>query len=674
MPRKSEKADREWSANSSPQKPAGSYILGLGLIGLMAIISSIIVSRELSVQAQDVREINAAADQPGLSYEIAQAVSTIHQSDAPTDGDYAALDTVLEPFVAVHLGLRFGDDQLGLPGEPSSEIDRLFDLADAPFEAMVALSRAALDGSTSESGVQALAASGDAFRARMDAIIFQHQLESEQRATNLQRLEFVLLSASLLLLLFEGLFLFRPAARRNARRWQEARNRHAAEREHDRARLEYLAQFDALTGLPNRVLFRDRLDQALTRAAREERWVTLVHVDLDNFNVVNEEISHEVGDEILIEVGKRLVETVRESDTVAHLGGDEFTIILEGDREADGAERVAQQVLTELARPHQAADLKLYVTASLGIAVYPLDGVDADELVRGADLAMNASKKAGPNSYRFFTSDLRLHTSERLALITSLRQAIEENEGLSLWYQPKLEIETGTIYGAEALLRWRHPERGLVMPSDFIPLAEETDLIIPLGKWVIEEACEQSRRWAGEDNDDLTLSVNVSSRQFHHDDFVESVAACLAKTEMDPTKLELELTEGTLIRNLDQALDTLNGLRDLGVQISIDDFGTGYSSLSYLRRLPIDILKIDRSFVDEITSNSDDAAISEAIINLGQTLNLHVIAEGVETGAQQDMLATMGCDSLQGYHISPPLPVPDFETWLAGSQQNRIAS
>lgn len=666
-------AERKWSANSPPNKPAGSYILGLGLIGLLAIVSSIIVSRELAVQTRDVRIVNSASDQPGLTYEITQAVDTIHRTESPTAEDLAALDSVLDRFVAVHLGLRFGDSELGLPGQPSSENDRLFGLADAPFKSIVALSREALEGSTSNQGVQALVTSGDAFRARMDAIVFQYQLEAEQRATNLQRLEFGLLSASLLLLMFEGLFLFRPAVRRNTRKWQEARNRHAAERERDRARLEYLAQFDALTGLPNRILFRDRLDQALARAAREERWVTLLHVDLDNFNVVNDEISHEVGDAVLVEVGKRLTGAVRESDTVAHLGGDEFTVILEGDREVDGAERVAQKIITELATPHQAGDLKLYITASLGVAIYPMDGQGADELLRGADLAMNAAKRAGRNSYRLFTSDLRQNSSERLALVTSLRQAIEDNEGLSLWYQPKLDLATGAIFGAEALLRWQHPERGMVMPGDFIPLAEETDLIIPLGQWVIEEACHQSQQWSGDNDEDLVLSVNVSPRQFHHDGFVESISAVLERTRMDPTNLELELTEGTLIRDLDQAFDTLNRLREIGVRISIDDFGTGYSSLSYLKRLPIDILKIDRSFVDDITSNSDDAAISEAIISLGQTLNLHVIAEGVETSAQQEMLTAMGCNSLQGYYISPPLPVGEFEGWLAGLQ-GRLAS
>ena len=673
MRRSSKETDREWSANSTPNKPAGSYILGLGLIALLAITSSIIVSRELAVQTQDVRIINAASDQPGLTYEINQAVNRIHGSESPSAEDYAALEGMLEPFIAVHLGLRFGDTERGLPGDPSSEVDRLFGLADAPFKAIVALSRAALDGTTSDTGVQALVTSGDAFRTRMDAIIFQHQLEAEQRATNLQRLEFGLLSASLLLLLFEGLFLFRPAARRNARKWQEARNRHAAEREQDRARLEYLAQFESLTGLPNRILFRDRLDQALARAARDERWVTLLYVDLDNFNIVNEEISYEVGDRILTEAAQRISGAVRDSDTVAHLGGDEFTVILEGDRETDGAERVAQKVITELARPHQVGDVKLYVTASLGIAIYPMDAEGPEELLRGADLAMNVAKRDGRNSYRFFTSDLRQNSSERLALVTSLRQAIENNEGLSLWYQPKLDLATGTIFGAEALIRWQHPERGLVMPGDFIPLAEETDLIIPLGEWVIEEACQQSQEWAKQGGDDLILSVNVSSRQFHHEGFMESVSACLERTQIDPTNLELELTEGILIRDLDQALDTLNRLRELGLRISIDDFGTGYSSLSYLKRLPIDVLKIDRSFVSDITINSDDAAISEAIISLGQTLNLHVIAEGVETGAQQELLADLGCDSLQGYHISPPLPVPEFEIWLSG-EQSQVAS
>jgi diguanylate cyclase (GGDEF)-like protein len=661
--------ERDWSANNPPHKPAGSYIVGLGLIGLLAVISSLIVARELALQAEDVRIVNAASNQPGLVYEITQAVTRLHQSEGRDADASAALEVALGPFIETQLGLRFGDETRGLPGDPSGEIERLFGLADAPFEEIVAVAQAALDGSTSGGRIQALEASSDAFRSRMEAISFRHQLEAEQRVIRLQRLEFGLLSVSLLLLVLEGLFLFRPAVRRTARRWQEARSRHAAERERDKARLEYLSQFDPLTGLPNRVLFRDRLNQALARAAREERSVTLLHLDLDNFNVVNDEIGHEVGDLILIEAAARISSVVRDADTVAHIGGDEFTVLLEGDGAVDGAERVASEILAALARPHQAADLRLYVTASIGVAVYPLDGDDADELARSADQAMNAAKRDGRNTCRFFTTELRNNSSDRLALITSLRHAVENNEGLSLWYQPKLDLASGAIYGAEALLRWEHPERGMVMPDQFIPIAEETDLIISLGKWVIAEACQQSRQWARTGRPDLIVSVNVSAHQFHHDGFLESVSRCLLEAEVDPAHFELELTEGTLVRDVPGALETLNRLRELGVKISIDDFGTGYSSLSYLKRLPIDILKIDRSFVDEIASNRDDAAISEAIIKLGHTLNLQVIAEGVETVSQRRLLTNMGCHSLQGFLIAPPLPVGDFENWLSGSDR-----
>jgi len=498
----------------------------------------------------------------------------------------------------------------------------------------------------------------------MEAVVFQYQREAESRVQSLARLEFFLLSAGLLLLLAEAMFLFRPAVRATSRRWQEVRTRHAAEREQDRAELEYLAQFDPLTGLPNRVLFRDRLDQAIKRARRTGGWVSVLFVNLDNFSVVNDQLGHEVGDELLQRASARIGETIRAADTVAHLGGDEFAIVVEGSDDTSAAESVAQKAVSSLAEPYRVGGRDLHVSASIGVAIFPVDGDDADALLRDSALAMYAAKDTGRNTFEFYTPELRERTSDRLALISNLRTAIDTPGQLSLWYQPKLELATGKLTGVEALVRWHHPDQGLIMPDRFIPVAEETGLIIPLDRWVISEASRQMREWMDDGFDDFVMSVNVSSRQFHHGDLAGSVSRALDESSIDPEQFEVEITEGTLIENIDVARVTLDSLRDLGVRISIDDFGTGYSSLSYLKRLPIDVLKIDRSFISALPSDADDAAISEAIVRLGHTLKMEIVAEGVETQAQYDFLRTLGCDTGQGYLIAAPLPAPEFAEFM----------
>jgi diguanylate cyclase (GGDEF)-like protein len=647
-----------WSANNAPNKPAGPYIVGLGVIAVMMIASTVLSGLELTRQAREVRVLNHATSQPGLSYEITSMVADLAGVDEPHADDLAELETTIDRFSQGYLGLRFGDETLGLPGAPTDEVDRLLGLADPLFNQVVTLGRAALAVPPEPGDVALIDLAAGAFRARMDGVVAEYQRDTETRVQALSRLEFLLLSAGLLLLLAEGMFLFRPAARATRRRWQETRARHEAERDQDRAELEYLSQFNPLTGLPNRVLFRDRLDQALLRARRSGRWVSVLFIDLDNFSVVNDQLGHAIGDHLLQQAAERIGATLRAADTVAHLGGDEFAIIVEGNDTSEAAETVAEKAVATLAAPYVVDRRELYVSASIGVAVYPVDGDSADDLLRDSALAVSAAKRAGRNTFQFFTSELRARASDRLALITSLRRAIETPGHLALWYQPKLDITSGRITGVEALIRWNHPDKGLIMPDRFIPVAEDSGLILPLDRWVLEEACRQMQAWRRDGMDPFAVSVNVSSRQFHHGRLAESVEQVLRDAEITPELLEIEVTEGTLIEDIELARVNLNSLRDLGVRISIDDFGTGYSSLSYLKRLPIDVLKIDRSFISALPDDAEDAAISKAIVRLGHTLNMEVVAEGVETRAQYEFLRDLGCDTAQGYLIAAPLAAP----------------
>jgi diguanylate cyclase (GGDEF)-like protein len=658
-----------WTANHPPRRPAGPYILGLGVIAVMMIASTVLAARELETQARDVHVLNVAADQPGLSYEIVGAVSDLAAADGADSAAAANLESQLNTFAHAYIGLQFGDADLDLPGAPSAEVDRLLGLADPLFDQVINLARTALITPPSPSDVALLDLNASAFRSRMEAVVFQFQRETEARVQNLARLEFILLSAGLLLLLAEGMFLFRPAARAARLGWQDIRTHHAAEREQDRAELEYLAQFDALTGLPNRVLFRDRLDQAIKRARRHGGWVSVLFVDLDNFAVVNDQLGHDVGDALLKEAADRIGSVVRAADTVAHLGGDEFAIVVEGHDDTAAAEAVADKTVAALAEPYHLDEKNLFVSASIGVSVFPVDGEDADSLLRDAALAMSAAKDSGRNGFQFYTSELRERTSDRLSLITDLRNALDEPGQLALWYQPQLQLATGRITGMEALIRWDHPEHGLIFPDRFIPVAEETGLIIPLDRWVIEEACRQLTTWQQHGMTGLGVSVNVSSRQFHNGNLLAVVQQALDTYSLKPQQLELEITEGTLIEDIELARINLQELRDLGVRVSIDDFGTGYSSLSYLKSLPIDVLKIDRSFITELPDDSDDAAISEAIVNLGHTLNLEVVAEGVENLAAMEFLHSLRCDIVQGYHIARPLPASEFADFVGASPQ-----
>jgi diguanylate cyclase (GGDEF)-like protein len=431
--------------------------------------------------------------------------------------------------------------------------------------------------------------------------------------------------------------------------------RYAIERKQSEERLAYLAQYDHLTGLANRALFRDRLNQALARAERNNQSMALMFLDLDHFKSINDTLGHDAGDQLLKEVAKRLKSCVRKTDTVARIGGDEFTVILEGIASNQDPIIVAQKIIDKLSTPFIAAGQEVFSGISVGITVYPDDGETARELLKYADRAMYRAKDLGCNNYQFYAADLNLRATERLTFRNSLYHALDRDQFM-LYYQPQVEVNTGKIVGVEALLRWQLPQFGVLRPDRFIGIAEETELIAPIGEWVLRTACAKCREWLDKGVPPLNMSVNISARQFRRPDLASMIEEILHDTGLNPRRLELELTEGTLMENTDVSITTLTHLKEMGVRVSVDDFGTGYCSLSYLRRFALDSLKIAQPFIDDITLSSDDAAISLAVIALAHSLRLSVIAEGVETQAQLDILKKQGCDIAQGFLFSHPLP------------------
>ncbi|GMQ83899.1 MAG: hypothetical protein BMS9Abin06_0645 [Gammaproteobacteria bacterium] len=427
--------------------------------------------------------------------------------------------------------------------------------------------------------------------------------------------------------------------------------------------LQYLAHHDALTTLPNRVLFTDRLEQSLARAHWHDRAVAVLFLDLDRFKVINDTLGHDVGDRALQALSERLNGCVREGDTVARLGGDEFAIVLEDVAMANDVAPTARKMLDILSQPFQLDEHEFILTTSIGISLFPIDGKDTQTLLKHADIAMYRAKEQGRNTYQFYSADMSAKAFERMSLETNLRHALERDEFV-LYYQPQQNLADGRIFGVEALLRWQHPDLGLVGPVEFIPLLEETGLIIPVGEWVLHTACLQARAWADSGLKPLRLSVNLSGRQTNNSNFIATVEQVLKDSKLDPALLELEMTESILMHNMQTTITTLETVSKMGVRLAIDDFGTGYSSLSYLKRFPIDTLKIDRSFIHDLTQDPDDATLVEAIIVMGRALNLNVIAEGVETEAQVEFLRTHHCDSIQGFLISKPKPAQELTTLL----------
>ena len=446
-----------------------------------------------------------------------------------------------------------------------------------------------------------------------------------------------------------------PAIQRELREASGRRARLRAE-----ARLNQLALYDLLTGLPNRQFFMELLNKALHRAQRAKRLVALLFLDLDRFKMVNDLLGHVAGDELLKSVAMRLKSVARASDTVARLSGDEFTIILEDVLSADSVARFSQKILQALTQGFKVSGRDFFITGSIGVALYPNDGTDMATLLKSADAAMYAAKEY-TGTIRFYSPSINARTMEQLTLETGLRRALDQNEFV-LHYQPVVEFVTRRIVSVEALLHWQHPDRGLLAPDSFIPLVEGSDLIVSIGEWVLRTACEQLRTWQATGFPELRMTVNVAPRQLTKQDFIKRLVRILRETGIKPACLELELTERTLIQGMEWVVPQLQALRDLGIQIDIDDFGAEYSSLNYLRRLPVTGLKIDRSFIRGITTNLEDASIAAMIISLAHSLNLKVIAEGVETLRQAAMLQNKGCAEMQGYYFSPPLPARTLTT------------
>ncbi len=434
--------------------------------------------------------------------------------------------------------------------------------------------------------------------------------------------------------------------------------------------LDHLAHHDPLTDLPNRILMQDRLAQSIEAARRQGRQLAVIYMDLDRFKHINDSLGHPVGDQLLRSVARRLVACVRHSDTVSRQGGDEFVLLLPLIEHAEDAALSAQKILAALAQPHHIEGHDLYVSVSIGISIFPNDGQDADALVKNADAAMYHAKETGRNNYKFFEPGMNARAVQRQSIEASLRSALDRHE-FALYYQPKVNLVSGAVVGVEALIRWQHPEQGLLQPSHFVAIAEDCGLILPIGRWVLREACLQAQAWQQMGLPPITMAVNTSATEFRDRDFLCNLRTMLDETHFDPHCLELELTESVLMQEAESTNIVLHALADLGVQLAVDDFGTGYSSLSYLSRFPIDTLKIDQSFISHMSANPDDAAIVSAVISMGKSLKQRVIAEGVETPAQLAFLLAQHCDEGQGFYFSRPVTAQAFASLL---QTGRLAA
>ena len=450
--------------------------------------------------------------------------------------------------------------------------------------------------------------------------------------------------------------------------------RDVSDRHHAQERLAYMANYDSLTGLPNRVLFRDRLAQAMARAERSGRPMALMFLDLDRFKLINDSLGHEAGDRLLQHVARTLTHCLRNVDsvtrqvdcdpfTLSRLGGDEFTVIAESMEGPEEATMIASRMLEALSEPFSIGDQEVVVSASVGISMYPTDDVDLDGLIRHTDMAMYRSKSLGRSTYSFYSDDLNAAATARMALEGSLRHALERNE-FQLYFQPKASLTTGKITGVEALLRWHCPGQGMVPPDRFISVLEDTGMILPVGAWVIRAACAQLAEWDCMGLPPLKMAVNLSARQFRHLHLASLVEDSLRENYIDPQRLEIELTESLLMEDTDATRNMFESFARMGVRLAIDDFGTGHSSLSYLKRFNIDTLKIDRSFVQALPGSGEDAAITTAVIAMARSMNLNVVAEGVETPAQAQMLRELGCDEIQGYLLGRPMSATDLALWL----------
>lgn len=428
-------------------------------------------------------------------------------------------------------------------------------------------------------------------------------------------------------------------------------------------KIRYLAYYDNLTGLPNRTLFHERLDYALKMSKRTKNILAILILDLDRFKNINDSLGHDVGDKFLQSVAKKLKQATRETDSMVRLGGDEFALIIEGVVSAEGVTKVAEKLCETLSKSHHIENNELMSTSSIGITMTTADSLDKDVLIRQADLAMYQAKERGGNQFCFYNKEMKSRAHHAMSLEKELRQALDKNE-LLLYYQPKISVSTGKIQGMEALIRWQHPEKGLLAPFYFIPVAEETGLIVPIGKWVLQEACKQTVKWHQQGFNNLVISVNVSPRQFHHLGFINDVCSELEASSINRQNVDLEITETCTMNNIESAIRILNILRQMGIRISMDDFGTGFSSLSFLNQIPLDTLKVDRAFIKGINANNENSELARLIIAMAKSLGLGIVAEGVETQEQLNFLKRNECGEFQGYFVSPPVTANAFEALL----------
>jgi len=440
-------------------------------------------------------------------------------------------------------------------------------------------------------------------------------------------------------------------------------NDEITERMKAQERIEYLAYHDHLTGLPNRLLFSDRLNQSIQLTTRMEKTIGVMFIDLDNFKIVNDAMGHDHGDELLKAVATRLLVILRKSDTVARIGGDEFIIMVQNLNDVDDVIKIAMKIIDCFNQPFKVSNQDIYITASIGVSVYPIDGEDVETLIKNADIAMYKAKEIGKNQFVLCSPVMKINVIESMKLANHLHRALERNE-LVIYYQPQVSYHSKRIVGLEALLRWNHPELGMVSPGEFIPIAEQTGLIIPIGEWVLRNACIQNKAWQDAGLPHIRIAVNLSVIQFQNPNIVNQIEEILKETGLDPNYLELEITESIVMKEADYIIKILNSLKELGITIALDDFGTDYSSLRYLKQLPIDRIKIAMPFVQGIATNDKDEAIIKAIIVLARNLEMIVIAEGVETKWQQSFLTKRMCDEMQGFYYYKPMPAHEIEALL----------
>jgi len=485
---------------------------------------------------------------------------------------------------------------------------------------------------------------------------------------DIERTEYTVLGGvtGLLLLLYLFLLMIVRRADRIIRSHENEERKAQAEQIH------YMAYHDHLTGLANRALFKDRFQHAIAVARRTDKPVGVMFIDIDRFKVINDSLGHEGGDAVLVEAARRIRACLRASDTACRIGGDEFVVILEHLSSTEDAAQAAKRLIGKFSEPMKIGDREIIATASIGIAIHPGATKDVQRLLKDANAAMHEAKETGRHRYVFYTQEMDARAQESLEYELGLRQALQNRE-FTIYYQPRVNTAAGTVVGAEALLRWQHPSRGLVMPDSFIPLLEDTGLVIPVGEWVLQQACRQCRRWHDAGHDSLSVSVNLSMKQFRAGSLLGSVQHALEESGLPPRFLELELTESVLVNDAEQALGLMHELKKIGVTLSIDDFGTGYSSLNYLRRFPIDLLKIDGSFIRDVIRNRGDAAITTTIAVMAKSLRLGILAEGVETREQARFLRTIGCHDMQGFLFGEPVPVERFGSQLGKMDVLKLA-